>query len=200
MICSVSLSQDVYQASVLKGFSMQANAGVQLWKSSMITDKSAIIPAFGIGAMYGFSESLFVYFRYQNSLKGKLSDKEIDFNIFSKKANTASTAFGLGYAFGKPSSSLKYYAKVGISIQNTNITIYDFNSDLELQLNLSGWSPQLAIGVLYYLQPFLSIGLEGGGEFGKYRQSEFLGLSYKEKMAFNTINAMLSINYHFNGR
>lgn len=193
-------SQEVFQASVLKGFSLQGNGGIQTWKSTAISENMAIMPAVGIGATFGFSESIFAYFRYQNAFKGSLSEKEIDFNIFSKKVKSNASSFGLGYAIGKPSSKLKYYAKIGVSIPRTTVFIYDFNSDLEYQINLKGTAAQAAIGALFYLQPFLSIGLECTGDFGKYNQSEFLGLSYKEKLKFIVLNPLITLNYHFNGR
>lgn len=199
-LMSLLRSQDVYQASVMKGFYLEGLGGAQLWKSKLISASSATGIIYGIGAGYGMTESLFTYFRFQASARAHLKEREIGFLLFTRDNKSLYTSFGIGFALGRPAQKIRPVVFAGATYTSGTVSVFDDGNDNLFRVNLKGIGFEAGLKALYFLQPYLSVDAAVIYKAGKYDQSEFLGRTYKENINWSAPQAHLGLTYHFKGR
>lgn len=194
-------AQSVYQASVNEGFGLKIGLLADIWNADVIVDQSVVTPGLNIGAKFGITEQITVFGNYQYSFKTTVKDgKEISYLIFHNAAQHQNFNVGLQYNFGSTASKLRYNMFVGaIFARNINdVHLETTNAYIDLQLDGSGFMAGGSIH--YFFLPYLSVSLDLQYGQGKYKQSEFLGLTYTEALKFSRIQTIIGLNYHFGGR
>ena len=196
----ICVGQEGYQRSVNKGFSFRTSIMADVWKGKVVSKKYTTTIGPDFTASFGLSENIAVFGSYQYLFSSKLSPVEVGFLLFTDKVKHQNFAFGVNYIAGSTSSRLRYMAEAGGLIGHSTINIYQELYGNFVDIKLKGLGFHSGAGIEYFISPFLSCDATLGFNIGKYKSSEYLGVSYKESLNWNRIQIMLGIHYHFAGR
>lgn len=197
---TTSFTQEVYQISVNKGLGLRASFLAATWNNENISDKQVICPGLDVTITAGITESFGVYGGYQQTFEVGLAEKELDFLLTTQNVKNQNYLLGLRYVPGSTSSSFRFNVHAGIIFATTDVQMFDDHSDLSVDIRLKGPGVNAGLGVSYFVSPFLSLDLTAGYVTGKYKVSEFLGITHKENVSYTNIQGLLGLHYHFKGR
>ena len=192
--------QENYQASTNDGFGIRISFLADLWKGEVITDKSTFGPGIDLTATYGLGEHVGIFAGYQNIFPAKLSAAEIGYLIYTDNVKHQNFTGGLMFHLGSPASKLRYTILAGLMYGQATTEILQDQFDILLDIKLKGLGFHSGIGLDYFISPFLSTSLFVNYNSGKYKSSEYLGITYKESLKWSRPQISLGINYHFAGR
>jgi len=200
LICNASYAQDSYQASVNEGFGIRVSAVGDIWKGAVITDRFVTNAGLDLTAAYGFTENIGIFGGYQYLFPSGLDAKEIGYLIYTENVRHQNFTAGLKYFAGSPSQKMRVSVGAGLMFAQTVTEIFQDQHDIYLDVRLKGLGFHGGVGIDYFLSPFFSTALNLSYNAGKYRSSEYLGITYKESLKWSRIQCSLGINYHFAGR
>jgi hypothetical protein len=194
------VAQVEFQTSVNEGFGIRISGITELWKANIITEKRITGPGVDIAATYGISEKIGLYGNFQHIFGAKLSPVEVDFLIYTNRVSHQNLKAGLRYVGGSTSSKIRYTVEAGILRPVSVVQLFQDQFDNFIDMRLKGIGFSLDAGLAYFASPFLSLDLTAGYGMGKYRSSEYLGITYKESLQWSQLQITLGAHYHFAGR
>nr|WP_287425160.1 outer membrane beta-barrel protein [Candidatus Brachybacter algidus] len=195
-----AICQDSYQSSTFNGFGIRISALGDFWKGEIITDKSTFGGGIDVTAMYGIGEVIGIYAGYQNIFPASLEPSEIGYLIYTDKVKHQNFTAGLMAHLGSTSSKLRYTVLAGIMAAQSTTEILQDQFDILLDIKLKGVGLNAGVGLDYFISPFLSTSLYFNYNSGNYKNSEYLGITYKESLKWSRPQVALGISYHFAGR
>lgn len=201
IIFSFSLkAQDSYQSSVNTGIGFGISILADTWKDGVITDDMVFSPGFDMTISYGLSERLGVMGAYQRIFPATLNEKEVAFLVTTDNISHQNFLGGLKFIGGSPSSAFRYFVNAGLFYASSNVKIEQKEYGNFTNIRLQGPGFFGGVGLDYFLSPYMSIMAKAGYKSGRYKSSEYLGITYKESIKWSGIQISAGINYHFDGR
>ncbi len=174
---------------------------VDVWSVDRIVENSIITPGLNLGMKYGITEEIAVFGNYQYAFKTRIKDgKELDYLLFHDAVMHQNFNIGLQYNLGSTSSKWRYGGFAGMVFATSSNQVYLELSKNYIDFQLRGTGFMAGGNLNYFIHPYLSTSFTLQYMAGNYNQSEYLGISYKEKMKFSSLQALLGLSYHFGGR
>ena len=193
-------AQEGYQASTCNGFGIRISGLGDIWKGDIISEKSSFGGGLDITASYGLGEKFGIFGGYQNIFPSKLDPSEVSFLIYTDNIRHQNFTGGLMFHLGSPSGKLRYTILAGIMYAQSTVETLQDQFDVLLDIKLKGAGLHAGLGLDYFISPFFSTTFYFNYNSGKYNNSEYLGITYKESLKWSRPQIGLGINYHFAGR
>lgn len=205
LICVLFITADLrgqegYQASTHKGFGIRISGLADIWKGDIISEKSSFGGGLDITATFGIAEKFGIFAGFQNVFSSKLEPSEVGFLIYTDNIRHQNFTGGLMAHLGSPSSKLRYTILAGLMYAQSTVETFQDQHDILLDIKLKGLGLHTGIGLDYFVSPFLSASLYAHFNTGKYKSSEYVGITYTEEIKWSRPQFALGINYHFAGR
>lgn len=203
VFCMESKSQsasDYFVHSVFEGFSLGIGYVTDSWKADIVSPEANFSSGFQVTALYGLSEKIGIYGRYQFTRNASPKPLELFFLEHANEIIHRPLEAGVSLYFGSTGDKLRYGPRLGIVRMKTEQGLFSEKSISESTLELTGYGINAGAAVYYFPASFLSVAANFDVALGKYNRLSRNGVSHKENLNFYAVKAGLSIYYHFSGR
>ena len=181
-----------------EGFSASLSPSYASWSSeSQFLGSLDDLEPTGLGiyakVAYGFTQSIEAFLGYGVESFNRKEDWD------TYRSSTLDV--GARFNFGATLRKVRPFAELALSIHDVAIDPIVFEGSTELfNLDLSGFSGTVGLGVHYFMLPNLSVSVTGKGSFGSF-DSVFLSgvevLDLEESLDLEMIRIQLGVSYFF---
>lgn len=192
--------QNYYLNSVFEGFTLGIGYMGDNWKADVVSPKANSSSGFQLIAKYGLTEKIGLYGRYQYIKTSGPNDVELFFLEHTNEVIHRPVELGASLHFGSTNSHWRYNARLGLLKMSTEQGLFNEKSVTEYSFDLTGLGLNIGGGIHYFITSFISASVHLDLAKGKYKRSNLLGLTHKEKLKFRSFKGSIGLNYHFSGR